>query len=336
MLPVVIRRSLALVRALALTSLAFAAGCAGSAGAGADRGGPLGPGDHALEIAVGARTRHLIVHVPPGTIERARPLVLAFHGGGGSAAGYQRTSGIDRVADREGFVAAYPSGTGRNDRSRRFLTWNAGACCGRAQAEGANDVAFALAAIEAVAARVAVDPGRVYAIGHSNGSMMAHRVGVEAGARFAAIAGIAGATELAPFAPSAALPVLHIHSEDDPRAPFEGGVRESYRWPIRHLPVDVQLARWRRHNACPEAAAVGARREAQGQTAVLERWGPCRGGSEVALLRLTGAGHGWPGGRAQLPARIVGDPPVVIDAMEEAWSFFARFRRDETGTLRAN
>ncbi len=61
--------------------------------------------------SAGARTRSYWLHVPrhyaPG---RPTPLVLAFHGGGGTGLGIQRSTGLSAVADREGFLVAYPQG----------------------------------------------------------------------------------------------------------------------------------------------------------------------------------------------------------------------------------
>src|SRR5262252_2942136 len=72
----------------------------------------LAAGDHDLALTHGARTRTYRVHVPPESAGGpARPVVLCFHGGGGTAAGQEAWSGLDRVADREGFVAVYPDGT---------------------------------------------------------------------------------------------------------------------------------------------------------------------------------------------------------------------------------
>ncbi len=58
------------------------------------------------------------------------PMVLIFHGGGGASDGMVRTSGMDSAADRNGFVAVYPAGTGPIEG--KLLTWNVGECCGYA------------------------------------------------------------------------------------------------------------------------------------------------------------------------------------------------------------
>src|SRR5689334_1656719 len=41
------------------------------------------------------------------------PVVIVLHGGGGNAESAVKMSGFDRVAERDGFIAVYPNGTGR-------------------------------------------------------------------------------------------------------------------------------------------------------------------------------------------------------------------------------
>jgi poly(3-hydroxybutyrate) depolymerase len=93
--------------------------------------------------------------------------------------------------------------------------------------------------------------------------------------------------------------------------------------------VEDGLARWRAANGCPDAVReaerrVGAAGSADaGQTARLLVWEPCEGGASVALWRLTGVGHGWPG-NTDVGGRdaIIGPATTLVDAAEEAWRFF--------------
>jgi poly(3-hydroxybutyrate) depolymerase len=66
-------------------------------------------------IAVGGLTRTYLLHVPanlpPG---KPVPLVLVFHGGGGHDWTMPGFTHFDELADREGFVVAYPDGANRN------------------------------------------------------------------------------------------------------------------------------------------------------------------------------------------------------------------------------
>lgn len=314
-------------RALTLTAVLLLAACralpAGEAPA------RLGPGDHEVGLRHGGLDRYYLVRVPAGG-DGPRPLVLMLHGGGGNPEGMKAGYGMDRVAEREGFVVVYPAGSGRLDR--RLLTWNAGTCCGWARDNAVDDVGFLRAVVADVGSRVAIDRARVYAAGHSNGAMMAYRLAAEAGDLVAAVVGVAGAMVCDPPRPGApAVPVMHVHSVDDPRAPWAGGLGPPFpltNHRVQHTPVERALAAWVAHDGCAaDPTREAPLRDAQGHTAERSTWSGGRDGAEVVLWRLTGAGHGWPGGAPQVSERLVGPATAVIDASFEAWAFLRRFRR---------
>jgi polyhydroxybutyrate depolymerase len=296
---------------------------------------PAGAGDHEVGLRSGGLDRYYLLHVPPAAPAAApRPLVLVLHGGGGNPEGMAPLTGMDRLADREGFLVAYPAGTGVF--ARKLLTWNAGpACCGWARDHEVDDVAFLRAVVADVGSRCSLDRRRVYATGMSNGAMMCYRLAAEAGDLVAAVGPVAGAMLCPPPRPDApAVPVLHIHSVDDPRALYEGGLGPPFPLTnarVQHPPVMQTIDAWVRHDGCPaeparEAELRGVGRDA-GDTAERLTWGPGRGGAEVVLWRLHGPGHIWPGGPQYLPARLVGRTTSVIDASRELWAFFRRFAR---------
>jgi len=265
----------------------------------------LAPGNHEVSMRHGGIARTYLVYVPPQA-DRGGPLpvVLNFHGGGGNARVEKSYTRMDETAAREGFIAVYPNGTG--GFAGRLLTWNAGTCCGWAAANHIDDVGFSLALLDDLARRTSVDRSRVYATGLSNGSMMAYRLAVEASGRIAAVAGVAGAMTLPNFAPRRPMPVMHIHSVDDGRALYNGGLGPAFpltNTRVLHSPVDAMIEKWRAFDGCPSTARVDDPiRGADGapdatHTATRYTYAPCRAGTEVVLWRLTGAGHVWPGGK---------------------------------------
>lgn len=303
---------------LALVALLFATSALG-----------LGAGNHDVHLRVGKLERHYVVHVPPGAAPNAA-VVLNFHGGGANAREEQRYTRMDALADRENFIVVYPDGTG--PVRERFLTWNAGTCCGAAAGGQVDDVAFVRALLDDLAGRLHYDPTRVYATGLSNGAMMSYRLAAELPGRIAAIAPVAGSMALARFSATRGVPVMHIHSVDDGRALYNGGLGAPF--PVTgskvlHPPVEERLAEWARVNGCGPAPEAKERREwkaASGalHTATLLAWPGCK--SETVLWKLTGAGHVWPGGVLDYLTWLLGPGTRVIDANEEMWRFFSRHR----------
>ncbi len=241
-------------------------------------------------------------------------------------------SGWMSLADREGFLTVYPAGTG--GLAGRLLTWNSGTCCGPAQEAGSDDVGFVRALLDDLAARTPVDRSRVYATGLSNGAMMAYRLAVEAPDVVAAIAPVAGAMALESFEPARPVPILHIHSVDDPRALYEGGLGPPFPFTnsqVQHNPVEAVIDLWVAHNQClagPQVTAEiagqpGTQNEGQSATRIV--FNSCAEGAEVVLWKLTGAGHVWPGGEPDYLEQVLGPSTDIIDANTEMWQFFSSF-----------
>lgn len=314
------------MRALLALIVALAAGGAAAA---------LKPGDHRFSITHQSMQRNYLLRVPPQAASgRPLPLVLNFHGAGGNAENQKWYSKMDAAADRDGYIAVYPNGTG--GIGGRFLTWNAGNCCGPAAALRTDDVGFVLAVLEDIARRTPVDQSRVYATGLSNGSMMAYRLAAQASDRIAAVAGVAGAMTLPEFSPRLPVPLMHIHSVDDQRALFDGGLGPAFpmgNTRVLHASVDSMLNKWLDHNGCSRQREISepVRGMAGGPDATHSAkrfvWRGCRGDVEVVLWKLEGPGHVWPGGQRDFLPMLLGTSSAVIDANAEMWNFFRRFAR---------
>jgi polyhydroxybutyrate depolymerase len=311
-----------------LVCIALTANCSGVNGS---ESGKSGEAERTLQHQ--DRERRYIVHVPKLPAPAAGfPVVLNFHGGGGNAADHQSYTGLDRVADREGFITVYPFGSGRF--SRKLLTWNAGECCGYAKTHEIDDVGFVKALLNKLAEEYSLDPTRIYATGLSNGSMMAYRLAMELSESIAAIAPVAGAMSVAEFKPQRPIPIMHVHSVDDPRALYDGGLGPRFPFTnarVLHPPVESILKQWIEADGCPTVPIIAevihgaAGTHDQSHTATKLTYGPGKDGVEVILWKLTGAGHVWPGGLRNYHERLLGPSTAIIDVNEEMWRFFKRF-----------
>jgi polyhydroxybutyrate depolymerase len=274
--------------------------------------------DPVVSIAVGGRTRTAVVHVPPGYTGAAPvPLVLLLHGGGGNGEQAARAYRMDPVADRENFIVAYPNGT---SRMGNMLTWNAANCCGYAQDQGVDDVAFIRALIDELGRRYAIDPRRIYATGMSNGGMMTYRLACQLSDRLAAIAPVAGALNETSCAPVAPVPAIIFHGTDDQQVLYDGGYGPRQFEPRYDFPVSHAVSFFVAHNDCSTAPVT----ETSPSGAIKkETYGNGTGGAEVIVYTVVGGGHAWPGGVP--PTRPGADAPTQeISASELMWAFFER------------
>jgi poly(3-hydroxybutyrate) depolymerase len=176
--------------------------------------------------------RALIVHAPGALPDPAkRALIIVLHGGLGNADLVESKfaegpMNLNASADQNGFVVAYLNGTRASPfvASER-LAWNAGGgCCGAPFRDNVDDVGYIADAVHMLASRYGVPGNRVFAIGHSNGAMMAQRLICESHA-VAAIVAIAGPLNIQPQdCPGArGKRILAIHGLDDENVPFAGG-----------------------------------------------------------------------------------------------------------------
>jgi len=274
--------------------------------------------------------RSYIVHVPQGYDPSTPvPLVVVLHGAMSTAKQIEEHSGFSDLADREGFAVLYPNGI---TLFGLLQHWNAGHCCGKAAADGVDDVGFLQAAIREVTERLNVDPARIYMTGFSNGGMMTHRFGAEACGMLAAIAPLAGsaggrAGPEAPFwqipDPACPLSVAIMHGRKDEQVPYAGGGARGKDNGRQFMSVDESAAFWVRANGCnPEAEEVSL----HDGTVRLTWWRNCRGGSEVRVYTWENWDHAWAG--PPFTDRLAPDDPFRgFHTAETLWEFFKNHTR---------
>ncbi len=258
--------------------------------------------------------RSFRVHVPTGYDGSAAvPLVLVLHGGGGSGEQIElRSSDMNAVADREGFLAVYPDGTGT------IRTWNAGGCCGGAVRNDVDDVGFVRALLDGIEGSLCVDADRVFATGMSNGAMLSHRLACELSDRLAAVAPVAG-VEMAPACPTnGRVALMQVHGSMDGHVPWEGGVGCGPAG-VAFTSVPETMSRWRMRNGCEETSTPFVT-EGDGSCV---RYDGCE--ADVVLCTIEGGSHSWPGGAPNMgvvecPAD--GEQSSTFEASEQIWSFF--------------
>jgi polyhydroxybutyrate depolymerase len=277
--------------------------------------GDAASGARRVALTFQDRARQYLLYIP------AAPngsLVLAFHGGGSSAAQLQRVTGLDALADREHFILAYPEAFERS--------WAAGVGGTFAEKQGVDDVGFAKAVIDDIARTHTLDRARVFATGLSNGAVLTHRLGCEASDTFAAIAPVIGAIAKSirvSCRPSVPVAVVAIQGLDDPSVPFEGdAVVEGSR---------TTEALWRSLNGCtPTVTTTPLPVLVNDGTSVQRRTSAsCRDGGDVVWYEIQGGGHRWPPETVS-DARSQAENGVSsqnVDASEVIWAFFATHRR---------
>lgn len=257
--------------------------------------------------------RSYLVHLPLDyTQDKIYPLVIAMHGGTGSAENLERQSRLSDKSDEENFIVVYPEGLA--DGLFEVRTWNAGLCCGHSAASNVDDVGFIEKLVMHIIEEYSVDQDRVYATGMSNGGYMAYRLACEKPELFAAIAPVACSMTF-DCEPSQSMPIIQFHSLEDKNVLLGGGSGEGLS--VHYSPpIDSVINVWATNNSCQIKDDTIINDEKILQI----RWSDCDCNSNIDLYVSTDGGHSWPGGM-KTP---LGDPTSdYLDANELMWNFFS-------------
>jgi polyhydroxybutyrate depolymerase len=267
------------------------------------------------------RTYHL--HIPDALRKnRDLPLVLAFHGSGADGGVMERLSKFSELADREGFIVAYPDAIGHE--------WNDGreARRIRSQATHVDDVAFVEAVITQISGLRRVDTNRIYAAGFSNGGIFAHYLGSKLADRLAAIAPVSGGLAepvLRDFKPAAPLSVCMIHGAADKAVPYDGGAVDSHdNGRVLGAPQSASLWTLQANNllAAPTTTLLSDTTSQGHRRVKFTRWSAPKQKTEVVLYTIENGGHGWPTDPQSPSVLKFWRSTHTFDTTKAIWDFF--------------
>jgi len=228
-----------------------------------------------------------VILPPDYTPDTPRPLLVLLHGFSATGPIQDLYLGLTPEASAKGFITIVPDGT-INQLGLHY--WNASPswCCDFG-GSGVDDSGYLLALVDEASARFAIDPDRVYLVGHSNGGFMSHKMACEHADRFAAIASIAGSLplEAADCAPSEAVSVLQIHGTLDALVLFPGSLG-------LYPGAEEVMRRWAGHDGCQALPRTAGERDfdaaALGDETLVQEYPGCASGA-VALWKMRGSSH---------------------------------------------
>jgi polyhydroxybutyrate depolymerase len=267
-------------------------------------------------IVSSGQKREYLLYVPR-SYDRAKPtpLVISMHAAALWPATQREASQWNKVADENGFIVVYPSGTtlsGGGTGVLPFRVWLL-----RPEADASANVRFISELIDTLESAYNIDPTRIYANGFSNGGAMAFALSCRLSHRIAAVGTVSAAQDQRPWswcADSRPVPLINFHGTAD-LVPYNGG--KVWASPRPFPSVLTWTANWARRNRCgpnPVESVVAA------DVTRLE-YTNCADDAAVVLYTIRGGGHSWPGGKP-IPEWMVGPTSHSIDATRQMWAFF--------------
>ena len=281
-----------------LSSLLAVAGFAYLAGCGAtnpeQKGGTVvwqGTTETATLLSGGLQ-RSYTVYLPKGyQSSKPRPLLLVFHGAGGTGAGI-RGVGLDSWADRLGFITVYPDAAGGGARH----TWALGCFqCTWADVQGIDDYRFIRELLDALTQKYSVNRARVAVTGVSLGGSFAfdfacHSSDLILGS--ALVASLPSPAELTGCQSGLPISVMIMNGDQDPNIPWDGGGQYNY------LSNAAAAEFWAMRDTCPATPVATSLPDLNGDGKLvrLSAYLNCASSTFVRSYRIEGGGHAWPSG----------------------------------------
>ena len=252
-------------------------------------------------------TRTFRIHLPSASPTCNLPVVMAFHGDGGSGAGMETSTQFSPLADAQNFIAVYPDKLS----GQSYFSYRIDA---PAYLNGQIDQTFMQAIIDYMYVNYGINKNRVYATGHSSGAAFVYFLTAKLPNSFAAFAPVAGFpqdysaagnvwTGAIANAGTPKLPIMHVHGTADavggteftgtnlPSSPYPSTPTNNntnpYIWPM--FPLSDK--------SCANGSANYTAAYFQAGNTTVDKLTMCAGGGtnkEVSMMIVRGMGHAWP------------------------------------------
>ena len=227
--------------------------------------------------------RQYVLYVPSsfdGTT--AVPLMLNYHGYGGTATGQMEWADMRDLADEQNFILVYPQGTLLEGDPH----WNA-ALPGGDNKSDADDLGFTAALIDLLNETYGIDTERVYACGYSNGAFFAYALACYRSDLVAAVGSVSGTMlegTIALCDPAHPTAMINLHGTDDGVVPYNGG--------FGYESIDDVMSYWAQANGIEGTPTMNSAASG-GSTIEHYAYPTGNNGTSITHYKIIGGGHVW-------------------------------------------
>ena len=272
--------------------------------------------------------REYIIHVPEN-LNQDSPIVFVIHGYTGSAEGIAAYTGMNNIAEREGFIAVYPQGTIDSNGNTFF---NVGYEFN--DESPINDVSFIRELVRSISQEFNLKRKKAFATGMSNGGDMSYLLACTSSDLFKAVAPVAGvlmkglkdSCEL-----NSPVPIFEIHGTADKISLFEGDLNNEEGWGAYYdLPSTIDFFAERYQLTNKSVKQMISKESGADYDIFFERHWSDDLEEEVWMYRIEDGRHVWPGIKLNwwnnpLAWFYFGSGNEDINASEEVWAFFKKY-----------
>ena len=238
-------------------------------------------------ISVGGTQRSYILE--RAATGKPAPLIVALHGGGGSAQQFRMDSGLTPMANAAGISVVYPESVTRQ--------WNDGRARPGSRVDKTDDLGFLKSLVQELVAKGVADPQRIIFTGVSNGGMLSYAMACNTDLPIYAVAPVSANVDEGMDCSHTSARLLNIVGTADRIVPMQGGT------------VLFGLGQGRVESSAQSFAMFMEAAGCSGTTSrelpntvddgmvstVTIAKGCAR--SRIAQVVVQGGGHSWPGGQ---------------------------------------
>jgi len=281
-------------------------------------------------LVVEGKKREFSYFMPEHARGVVLPLVIGLHGGGGNAKRFEKYTGFSTLAKKSAsFIMVYPKGIKKH--------WNDGRSSVNSDVD---DVEFISKLIEIVPR---VDKTEVYAVGMSNGGLMAQKLACEIAPKLKGLAVVSATMSnvlIQDCKDNIPLEAVFIFGTKD-NAFLDNGDLVNPVNPLEvrghHIGIDKTLLYWEERNKC-ESLVVKEKRDKYNK-----KWGKFKNDGTMVFVndyqkcskrlryyKVVGGGHRWPDKDASngfIIKKFVGIASLEITSAEEIINFFRLIKR---------
>ena len=207
------------------------------------------------------------------------PLMINFHGFGGTASDFVEIADMRSLAENENFIIVYPQGTLLGG----FPHWNSSAPSSDNKSS-VDDIGFVEKMIENISSTYSINEKRVYAAGYSNGGFLSYYLACNS-KKFAAIGSVAGTMIDDSYQNcNAQVPtaMINIHGTNDEVVPYNGDTYAS-------TSITDVVNWWKNFNSCFNEDIITNQNGSIEQQIYFDD----SGNAYVQHIKINNGGHYW-------------------------------------------
>ena len=279
-------------------------------------------------ILINGLQRDYILHLPPSfNTAQKLPLIIALHGGGGTAKATVGFYNLEPLADKNNFIIVYPDAVNK--------AWNIPGMASRVKRSDTNvdDVKFISVLLDTMIANYKADDKKVFCTGLSRGAIFSYYLADALNERITAIACVCGSisqTISASYSFKKPIPVLMINGTQDPLINYNGGpvkilgrTGDDIGEDASLLPIENLLNKIIMLNKCNATPLTTALPDvdASDECTETEYLYNCNN-VKVDFIKIENGGHTWAGGIQYLPKFLIGRVCKDFSASQKIFDFF--------------